>query len=549
MGGTAEQRTLAGRFVLEDVLGRGGMGTVWRAWDTVLERSVAVKEVVLPPELGRSDAAATREKVLREARLAARLSHPGAVTVFDAVESHGQVFIVMELVRAVTLHELVGQRGPLPVATVADIGLRVLDVLVAAHQLGIVHRDVKPGNIMVADGGAVKLADFGIARLDDGSTATVASLLLGSPAFMAPEHIRGSAVPASDFWSLGATLYFAVEGVSPFQRETAGASLAAVLAEPPPPPTRAGPVLGPLLLSLLVPAAENRPTAPEIQARLAAAAIEQAGDGPTVPVVGRPATALATAPASGPATPGPATPGPATPGPATTGPATAGPTAAAPTVPGPARQATVVEDPPPRRPRRRLRTWLVIAAVLVLLGGATVVGTLLSVDRGRFASTPGACLLDPEDIVALLPENTQTVDKGHTANGLSSTCQLNGRFQSGEINGYHNVTIEVRRFERSGFTPADEPATRYAASLREKMRDVRPVAVGADEAFIGQWIQINGATGEDESFPYAVLRGGNVVVEVYEDKFDDRRAHRTALTPEVAERLTQFLARIYPNLR
>lgn len=254
--------------MLEEVLGRGGMGTVWQAWDTLLDRPVAVKEIALPPVA--DEQPELRRKVLREARLAARLSHQGAVTVFDAVESDGQVFIIMELVRAETLYEMVKLTGPLPSSRVAELGLRVLDVLVEAHRLGIVHRDVKPGNIMVGDNGSVKLADFGIARLDGtDSTMTASGVLIGSPAYMAPEHIRHRAAPSSDVWALGATLFFAVEGTSPYQRETAGASIAAVLAEEPPTPVRATPALGRLLLDILAKDVKARPPVEEIRRRLA----------------------------------------------------------------------------------------------------------------------------------------------------------------------------------------------------------------------------------------------------------------------------------------
>jgi hypothetical protein len=267
----AAGRRLGNRFVLEEVLGRGGMGTVWQAWDTLLDRPVAVKEITLPAAA--VDQPELKHKVLREARLAARLSHQGAVTVYDAVESEGQIFIIMELVRAETLHDLVKIDGPLPPARVAELGMRVLDVLVQAHEIGIVHRDVKPGNIMVGAHGSVKLADFGIARLDGtDSTITASGVLIGSPAYMAPEHIRHRAAPSSDVWALGATMFFAVEGFAPYQRETAGASLAAVLAEDPPTPVRAGPELGPLLLRILARDVKDRPSVTEIRQQLGAIA-------------------------------------------------------------------------------------------------------------------------------------------------------------------------------------------------------------------------------------------------------------------------------------
>ncbi len=206
--------------------------------------------------------------MLREARLAGKLNHPSAVTVFDAIEANDRIYIVMELVEATTLQELVESDGPMPTARTAEIGLRVLDVLAAAHRLGIVHRDVKPSNIMVAADGSVKLTDFGIARLDDGSTATASSIMVGSPAYMAPEHVRGRAVSASDLWALGVTLYFAVEGTSPYLRDTAGDSLAAVLSEEPPAPVRAGEALARLLGGLMAKQVADRPSIDSIRAQL-----------------------------------------------------------------------------------------------------------------------------------------------------------------------------------------------------------------------------------------------------------------------------------------
>ncbi|MGC7095219.1 serine/threonine-protein kinase [Amycolatopsis lurida] len=262
------QRRLGDRFELREMLGRGGMGTVWRARDLLLDRFVAIKEVALPPSLEAQPE--TRATVLREARLAARLNHSGAVTVYDAIEDGDQVFIIMELVDSETLQDRIVQEGPMAPAEAAELGLRLLDVLVAAHKLGIVHRDVKPGNVMVSAHGEVKLADFGIARLDGDSTSTASGIMVGSPAYMAPEQIQGRSAPSSDLWALGVTLFFAVEGISPFRRDTGGAALAAVLAEPPPVPVRAGNEFGRLLLEMLAKPVTERPSADQIRARLTA---------------------------------------------------------------------------------------------------------------------------------------------------------------------------------------------------------------------------------------------------------------------------------------
>ncbi|NUU24059.1 MAG: serine/threonine protein kinase, partial [Streptomycetaceae bacterium] len=257
-------RLLAGRFEIHHELGRGGMGVVWHATDTVLGRSVAVKRLhALAPEHRDSReprdpddtvdgaVAAARDDLVREARAAARLNHPGAVTVHDVIRDGDDVYIVMEYVPARTLADAVAEQGPLAPERVAAIGRGLAEVLAAAHALGILHRDIKPENVMLLPGDQVKLADFGIARrLDDVSPGT--TTVTGTPAYMAPEQIRGRAMPASDFWALGATLFHAVEGTAAFHGASPQATIAAVIADPAPPAVRAGPVLGAVIAGLLV---------------------------------------------------------------------------------------------------------------------------------------------------------------------------------------------------------------------------------------------------------------------------------------------------------
>jgi hypothetical protein len=263
----AADRLVADRYVLMAALGRGGMGVVWRAQDRVLGRVVAVKEVGFPPALADQERRQAQGRVLREARAAARLNHPGAVTLYDVVQDQGGTFIVMELVQAPTLAELVGAEGPLAVARVAAVGVQLAGALEAAHGVGIVHRDVKPANVMVAEG-LVKLADFGIARLLGDPQLTATGLVVGSPAYMAPEQARGEVSgPAADWWGLGATLFYAVEGVSPFDRGTSVATLAAVVNEAPRPLRRAG-ALGPVITALLTKDPTARPTGPKVRAWL-----------------------------------------------------------------------------------------------------------------------------------------------------------------------------------------------------------------------------------------------------------------------------------------
>jgi eukaryotic-like serine/threonine-protein kinase len=268
MATSTPDRIVADRYVLKTPLGRGGMGVVWHAHDTVLGRAVAVKEVVFPPTLPEEERRAAHARVMREARAAARLNHPGAVTLYDVVQDRGHPFIVMELVPASTLADLVRTGGPLPPERVAEIGGQVASALEAAHRAGIVHRDVKPGNVMVAEDGGVKLADFGVASLQGDPQLTATGLVIGSPAYMAPEQAAGEpSGPPADFWALGATMFFAVEGEPPFDKPTSIATLAAVVNDDPRPMRRAG-SLAPVIGALLAKDPTDRPSGPRLRAQL-----------------------------------------------------------------------------------------------------------------------------------------------------------------------------------------------------------------------------------------------------------------------------------------
>ncbi|GAA3303274.1 hypothetical protein GCM10020218_100390 [Dactylosporangium vinaceum] len=227
------------------------MGRVWRARDETLHRDVAVKQIILPPELLDTARDVAMERTLREARAAARLSHPNVVRVYDVLAAEGQPWLVMEYVRSRSLDQVIREDGPLPPRRVAEIGLAVLDALRAAQKVGVDHRDIKPGNVLLAEDGRVVLTDFGIARVEGEGHVTRTGLVLGSPEFIAPERAReGIAGPASDLWSLGATLYTAVEGRSPFGRGSAMETLSALASEEADPPQRAG-ALTPVLRALL----------------------------------------------------------------------------------------------------------------------------------------------------------------------------------------------------------------------------------------------------------------------------------------------------------
>ncbi|MBN6054169.1 protein kinase [Nonomuraea sp. RK-328] len=274
---------VGGRYRLLRTIGQGGMGTVWHAHDEVLGRDVAVKEIHPPPDLNGPERDVFSVRTFREARAAGRVAHPGVAAVYDVLEEGGHPWIVMQLVRSRTLGELVREEGPLPQARVAEIGLQLLEALRAAHAAGVLHRDVKPDNVLLAEDGRAVLTDFGIATTEDEAPVTRTGILVGTPAFMAPERAAGGqAVPESDLWSLGVTLYLAVEGHSPFQRAHALATLGAVLHSEPPPLARAG-ALGPVLLGLLRKDPGQRMSLDEARWRLHAVVAGSAPE-PTAPV-------------------------------------------------------------------------------------------------------------------------------------------------------------------------------------------------------------------------------------------------------------------------
>jgi serine/threonine protein kinase len=258
MGPVTEDRLVGGRYRLGRELGRGGMGTVWAARDEVLGRDVAIKEVVAPPSLTAEERRLVRERTLREARAAAQVSCSTAVTVYDVVEEADRPWVVMELLPTRSLADLLREEGTLSPRRAAEVGLDVLAALTAAHEAGVLHRDVKPSNVMVDDGRVV-LADFGIATLEGDPSLTSSGMLVGSPSYMAPERARGHGpLPASDLWSLGATLFTAVEGRAPFERDGQLATLAAVVGEDTPPAPAAGP-LEPVLHAMLAKDPGERP--------------------------------------------------------------------------------------------------------------------------------------------------------------------------------------------------------------------------------------------------------------------------------------------------
>ncbi|MEU9672350.1 serine/threonine-protein kinase [Streptomyces parvus] len=259
---------LAGRYRLGDVLGRGGMGKVWRAHDEVLHRTVAVKELTAGLYVAEADRLVLHARTQKEARAAARITHPGVVTVHDVIEYDNRPWIVMQYVDGPSLADEAKEKGDIAPREAARIGLHVLSALRAAHGAGVLHRDVKPGNVLLARDGQVLLTDFGIAAIEGDSTITRTGELVGSIDYLAPERVRGGDPgPASDLWSLGATLYTAVEGTSPFRRTSPISTMQAVVTEEPPAPVNAGP-LGAVITALLRKDPADRPTAAQTEQML-----------------------------------------------------------------------------------------------------------------------------------------------------------------------------------------------------------------------------------------------------------------------------------------
>jgi len=250
-GRAAPGTLIGGRYTLRAAVGHGGMGTVWRAADTLLRRDVAIKEVILPPGLAPSDRDAMYERTMREARAAAALQHPAVVQVYDVVHENGRPWIVMELLDARSLADMVIEDGPVPSRVVAKIGIALLGALEVAHAHGVLHRDVKPANVLICGDGRCVLTDFGVARMPTDVQLTTPGMVLGSPHFISPERAMGSEFgPPSDLFSLGVTLYTAIEGRPPFDKGDPIETMHAVVEDPPTPAVRAG-SLTPVLMGLL----------------------------------------------------------------------------------------------------------------------------------------------------------------------------------------------------------------------------------------------------------------------------------------------------------
>ena len=313
-------RVIAGRYRLQAPIGRGAMGVVWRARDQLLDRDVAVKEVQIADTLTEEERATAYQRTLREAKTAARLNHPAVVTVYDVAEDEGRPWIVMQLVSARSLDQVLATSGPLSPRRAAEMARQLLSALSVAHAAGVMHRDVKPSNVLIGGDGRAVLTDFGIATFQGDPKLTQTGMVMGSPGFTAPERIRGEdATPASDLWSLGATLYAAVEGHGPFEkRGGAITTMSAIINEDAPEAPTAG-ALGPVIAALLRREPVDRPDASEAARMITSVLPLLTNRLPDTPP-GYEATALSAssrpaAPYPGPAQPGPAQPGPVPPGP------------------------------------------------------------------------------------------------------------------------------------------------------------------------------------------------------------------------------------------
>ncbi|MEU7487992.1 serine/threonine-protein kinase [Streptomyces sp. NPDC042319] len=435
--GTGNGRTLADRYRLLAELGHGGMGVVWRARDELLHREVAVKEVRAPRELPAREERLLYARLEREALAAARIAHRNVVTVFDVVTEGGRPWIVMELIRGLSLAETLETAGPLPPRRAAEIGAEVLAALRVAHAAGVLHRDVKPGNVLLANDGRVVLTDFGIATVEGSAALTLTGELIGSPEFTAPERALGRTPgPESDLWSLGVTLYAAVEGRSPFHRDTALSTLRAVVDEELPPPRLAGP-LTPVLEGLL-----RKDPAERLPAAGAGELLAAVAGG------GQPTTVTA-APPPPPYSPTIAAPGPPRGGDA--GAAAAGGDRTPPAVHGAHTAAVPSPAPPPGRRRRRSVPALAATALAVALAAGGAAWALLNGDGGP---GPGG----PEASRSAGP-GADEQDAGRETGGPDGS----GERQGGERTTGPAVTVGVSVSTVRGSYVGHCPPPRYAA--------------------------------------------------------------------------------------
>ena len=466
---------IAGRYRLHEPVGTGGMGRVWMARDEMLDRDVAVKEFVPPEWMTDPEKNRLRDRTLREARSAARLNHPHVVRIYDVVHADDLPWIVMEYVPSRSLYQVIGEDGPYSPVETARVGLAILDALSAAHGAGVLHRDVKPHNVLIGHDGRVVLTDFGLATFVDDGMVTSPGLVVGSPQYVSPERARdGASTVESDLWSLGATLYAAVEGRSPYARESAMATLMALGSEPPDPTVLAG-RLAPVLEGLLRREPADRLTADEAEDGLRAVLIEQR---PPLPAPRRSTEAAVYEPgAARAAYSGPDVAVESIPLPPATAirranqaPAAAGrlpiarsaPVSPAPAAP-PAPAPVIVEDvaaAPPRRRGRRARL-LVTATIVVALLAVTVGYGIWQSRRGGEETqalpsapaaaplagnfTPSVCGGDPSPGLPVTPQPG-------AAHAIGNLAVMEGYSYFTDPSGFHMAVPDGWTYERIGTT-------------------------------------------------------------------------------------------------
>ncbi|MFD3328994.1 serine/threonine-protein kinase [Streptomyces sp. NPDC058701] len=462
------ERVISGRYRLFEPLGRGGMGVVWRARDEVLARDVAVKEVRAPAGLDAAGLQRMYRRLEREAWAAARISHRGVVTVYDVASEDGRPWIVMELVRGLSLAEVLDAEGPMSPRRAGHLGEQVLAALRSAHDSGVLHRDVKPGNVLLANDGRVVLSDFGIASLEGSSAITMTGEMVGSPEFLAPERAWGHEPrPASDLWSLGVLLYVAVEGISPFRRATALDTLEAVVEAEPPPARRAG-ALRPVLEGLL-----RKDPAERLDPAEAARMLRLVGAGGAVRAAG--------GPVSGPGPQAPAGPHPRREPPA----------AGTPAPPGAAAGAYGDGAAPGARTGRA--GLVLTAGIVVLLLALAALGWLLLGGRGDADGRGGA------------PVGTEPGSRTAGSAGAGSPARPSRPAPASPPAGgraYPGVFVDaVRASYRGGCPPPAERAPAFTATVEV---DRTPAALEY------RWVTRSGRTSGPGWQPLAYEAGGPV---------------------------------------
>ncbi len=437
-----EDHLVAGRYRLTVRAGSGAMGVVWQARDERLDRTVAVKQVLIDPRADDDARELANRRVMREARITARLHHPSAITVYDVVEHEGYPCLIMEYLPSRSLAAVLTERTTLPAVEVAAIGRQVADALLAAHAAGIVHRDVKPANVLIDEKGRTKITDFGISRAAGDVTLTATGMVAGTPAYLAPEIARGSTAGfASDVYSLGSTLYAALEGTPPFGHyENALALLHRVASGDIVPPQRSGPLTS-LLQRLLEHEPSRRPPLEQVRNELERVASE-ATEAPTTPgpaavatepVSPRPATAALPMtpvrddpPADAARRPLRAAVSLAPPAAPPESPPTAPPAA-----PPAARPTSAPPPSPPARAPRRRRGALIAGAVAVVAAAGIVIALVSGLGSGGSAS-PGAAAPPAGSTAGSSPAEAPTSTAAQGAPGDSSaTTGANAPASSG----------------------------------------------------------------------------------------------------------------------